>query len=129
MKIIIAQPPNIEEIRKVFTFTRRVIFAYGDVIYNPDNINLDAAMIAHEHVHFEQQSAMGVERWWEEYLRNPEFRLRMEIPAYRMQYEVAKHVFHGRLTPGYAEALAKALSGDTYGYCISYSEAFKFIIE
>lgn len=127
MKIINAQPPNRAAIDKVFPNLSRVIFAYGDVIYNPDNARVDKPMIAHEEVHQVQQDACGIEAWWEAYLRDPQFRLAQEIPAYRRQYQVAKAMMGDKLKPGYAEALAKSLSSATYGDCTTYEEALSFI--
>lgn len=135
MKIILDYPPNIDEIRKVFTFTRRVIFAYDGNIYNPDRMPLTTPIVEHEKVHFEQQRRIGNEEWWRLYLADPEFRALQEIPAYRTQYRVARPMIlkknprDGRhLALDYAKRLAEALSGDTYGKCISYDDALQFIL-
>lgn len=130
MKEVFEYPPNIESIRKVFTFTRKVIFAYGDILYNPDHVRLDPYIIAHEEVHQMQQAAMtgGVEEWWKQYLLSPNFRLMQEIPAYREQYRRAAHyIKDSNKIYGYGRALATALSGDTYGNCISFDEALNEI--
>lgn len=128
MKIIASQPPNIDAIRKVFTFTQRVIFAYGDSIYNPDNVRLDSAMIVHEEVHEKQQAEIGVEEWWTMYLQDSNFRAEQEKPAYRAQYrEGKKFIFNQERKNKYAMRLAEALASDTYGYCISLGDAFKYI--
>lgn len=126
MQIVVAQPPNIDAIRKVFTFTRRVIFCYGDVIYNPDDILIHEPMVRHEEVHQKQQAAIGVEAWWDKYLADKEFRAQQEIPAYRAQYRARQNT-QIDASFRYARALAQALSGDTYGECISYQDAFRLI--
>lgn len=134
MEIILDYPPNIEEIRKVFTFTRRVIFAYDGAIYNPDRMPLTTPIVEHERVHFKQQEAMGNDEWWRRYLADPVFRADQELPAYRAQYRSAapmirkKHALEARhLCLEYAKKLAEALSGDTYGHCISFDEALNYI--
>lgn len=135
MKIIAAQPPNIEEIRKVFTFTRRVIFAYDGNIYNPDRVPLTTPIIEHEKVHFVQQARIGNAEWWRLYLADPEFRALQELPAYRAQYRSAAPIIRkknprdGRhLCIDYAKRLAEACSGDTYGKCVSFDEALRYIL-
>lgn len=134
MKIILDYPPNIEEIRKVFTFTRRVIFAYDGNIYNPDRMPLTTPIVEHEKIHFEQQRRIGNDEWWRLYLADPEFRVTQEIPAYRAQYRCAAPMIKKKdphmgahLCLEYAKKLAEALSGDTYGHCISFDEALSFI--
>ncbi len=128
MKTVVAYPPNIEAIRKVFTFTRRVIFCYGDTIYNPDNVWIDRPMIVHEEVHMKQQAEIGIEEWWDRYLADPVFRVEQEKPAYRAQYiDAKKYIKRIEKLNLYAIALAEALSGDTYGHCIGSKEALLFI--
>lgn len=127
MKIAIAYPPNIENIRKIFPNLKKVAYCYGDTIYNPDNLRLDDAMIAHEEVHEQQQIACGVKEWWDQYLLSPVFHVLQEGPAYRRQYQYAKSVYGKRLNPQYAQKLAEVFAGDTYGRCITYIDALKFI--
>lgn len=128
MKIIHDWPPNIEEIEKVFTFTRKVIFAYYPNIYNPDGVELDDYHVGHEQIHLKQQEEMGVEEWWQKYLTDSAFRLSREIPAYREQYQMyAGRVNDLERVHSYGRKLAEALSGDTYGYCIEFQDALKEI--
>lgn len=128
MKILNEYPPNIEAIRKVFTFTRRVIFCYGDYIYNPSGVFVDRAMIVHEKVHSDRQKEIGVRDWWNKYLADPEFRIQEEVLAYGAQYKTfSKYASNKEVSIEYAKKLATALSGDTYGNCISFKDALLFI--
>ncbi len=126
MKIVIAQPPNIKEIRKTFTINETVIFAYGDTIYNPEGIHIDRPMTIHEEVHSRQQAAIGVEVWWKKYLADPTFRCEQEKEAYRAQYR-AVNITDRNKKFMYARRIALALSGPVYGNCIAYNDALKFI--
>ena len=57
MKIITSRPPNFIDVVTVFprAAERGVIFAFGDTIYNPSNIVITAALMAHESVHGSRQ--------------------------------------------------------------------------
>lgn len=132
MKILIDNPPNIEDIKKVFTFepTDRVIFTYGDTIYNPGGyfIEHDLDLIAHEATHTRQQGN-DPEGWWKRYLEDKDFRLSQEIEAYRVQYKVFRDINHDRNAKArFINYVAHILSGHIYGYIISYKDAVQKII-
>lgn len=87
MKQVIAYPPNIETIDAAFTVRgkRGIIFAYGDTIYNPDNIIVTESLKAHEQVHSDRQGK-NPDAWWEKYINVPAFRLNEEIAAHRAEF-------------------------------------------
>lgn len=90
MRIVRGYPPNIDEIRARLKPRPRTIFAYGDVIYAPGGGVLPPDLLAHEHVHSDQQARIGgPEKWWRRYLDDPSFRLEQEVEAYRAQYAAA----------------------------------------
>lgn len=60
----------------------------------------DAALIAHEERHADQQRAVGVLLWWAKYLLQREFRQAQEVEAYRVQ------IAHGASLEGCARNLA-----------------------
>lgn len=127
MKIVVAYPPNIETIRKVFTIPDTAVFAYGDTIYNPNGGTVDKALIAHEEVH-ERQQGDNPEDWWARYLVEPAFRVAQEIEAYQVQYEVLSTIIKGKnRLHSILVRLAKDLSGPQYGNCMSLSDAMKAI--
>lgn len=121
-------PPNFEAINTTFKLTGAEIFTYGDTIYNPKNFPLHNDLLQHEMVHMAQQKAEGPEKWWAQYLIDPVFRVAQEIPAYRVQYQVAKAMLKDRnQLAQYLHKLASDLSSPIYGSCISRNEALAYI--
>lgn len=89
MKIVLADPPNIETIRKFFKLPPTACFAYGDTIYNPNGGIIDQALMLHEEVHMRQQGE-NPDEWWNLYLMDADFRAAQEIEAYQVQYREYK---------------------------------------
>lgn len=91
MNLVVATPPNIEQISAKFgggIFRLGAIYAYGDTIYNPMNLKIPRSLMAHEAVHSIQQRRLGgPERWWQNYIDDPLFRLAEEVLAHRAEYE------------------------------------------
>jgi hypothetical protein len=58
MKIVIAQPPNFEQVAAVFPEARNkdAVFTYGDTVYNPSGAVLSVPLQAHEAVHVARQT-------------------------------------------------------------------------
>lgn len=128
MKIIVGNPPNIDEIRKVFPVQKNVVFAYGDAIYNPDNLRVPHEAILHEQVHQRQQKKIGTKIWWDKYLADVEFRIAQEIPAFKAQCDyMRKQLKNPKQLQWYLARVAEAMSGDNYGNCISFKDALKYI--
>lgn len=75
--------PLIEEYKKIFDITENTIFAYGEDIYT-DNL-LPPDLMVHENTHLEQQKKYGLDEWVAKYLTDTQFRLQMEVEAYRNQ--------------------------------------------
>ena len=120
-------PPNIDAIREHLELTGDEIFAYGKIIFNPNKKLLTPDLLAHEAVHLEQQSGK-TEEWWKLYLVDKEFRTAMELPAFQIQYRVAKQVIKDRNRLfNYLKQLAINLSGKTYGQMMTFSEAVEQI--
>ena len=82
-------PPMYEEIDKAFNIKGKpVIFTWGNFIYNPEKVKVTRELYLHEEVHSEQQKGteLDIALWWGEYIKNPQFRLDMELPAHRAEY-------------------------------------------
>lgn len=125
MKIVNEFPPNYQLIREVFRNCDefKPIFSYGDIIYNPYNINVTPDLEVHEEVHMKQQGE-DVEGWWNRYLIDKDFRLKQEIEAYGTQFHWVKSKIQNRILVEWSkEKMAQALSGDMYGNLLSYGEA------
>lgn len=73
------------------------------------------ALIAHEMVHYDEQSK-GKLKWWFKYTTSKEFRLDAEVRAYKRQLEFEPHNIN---------IFAKLLM--TYGVDISYEKAITLL--
>jgi hypothetical protein len=114
--VVEAEPPNIEEIKKVFDVENRpVLFAWNDRIYNPKGVHISEYLMAHEAVHLHRQ--YGAPRtWWDRYIRDPQFRLEEEIEAHRAEYNsYCEHHKDRNARAVFLHHLATRLSGPLYG--------------
>ena len=114
--------PLLEEYKKVFDITPETIFAYDDTIYC--DYGLPNHLIIHEITHHEQQKRYGLEKWVELYLTDVEFRLKMEVEAYRHQISTISdrnNKLRLRLE------CAKDLSSSLYGNICTYEEALELL--
>jgi len=76
----------------------------------------DAAYLAHEQVHAEQQRRVGTISFWRQYLRDPAFRLSSEIEAFKAQCAIDDNYAH------WAWCLCTE-----YNLDISYEQAQKYL--
>lgn len=132
MKILIEKPPIYNNLSAVFPLHRGIIFAYGDTIYNPDDVRLSDDLIVHESVHIKQQGGTieGAELWWSKYMRDENFRLEQEIEAYAHQYNfICRKMQDKRNRFKLLKRMAEILSGPSYGSCVSLSGALLKIKE
>jgi len=134
MRIINAYPPNYNKIQRGLGLAKDapMVFSYGKDIYDPSGGGLDDALIEHEYTHQIQQldEIKDIEKWWDMYIEDPEFRLSQELEAYRYQYEYFCFVQKDReVRNRYLLTLAAAISGPNYGNIISLNEAVKKIKE
>lgn len=126
MKIVEDFPPNFKQICKAIPSVKKqkdAVFTYGDTIYNPYHGIVQDHLDIHESVHEKQQTEMGVEKWWAEYLKNPEFRLKEEVHAYRLQYKFVYKMYGWQNATMLLKEIAKDLSGDLYGNILTYEKA------
>ena len=82
------KPPIYERAKEIFEIDDEItIYTYGNIIYNPGNININDELLEHESVHERQQEEIGgPEIWWEKYFNDEEFRFKQEAEAYAAQY-------------------------------------------
>jgi hypothetical protein len=120
VSIIVDHPPNFEIIRAVFPdcINHGVLYAYGEHVYNPDGVEIPAALIAHEQVHlFRQMNVFkGPLDWWAQYLTDPKFRYNEELLAHAAEYRARAH---GLNRNGHAQLLwvtAQRLIAPLYNY-------------
>ena len=126
MKIIFDWPPNIDEIQKVFPVLDKVVFTYGNTLYNPHKEPISVFLLKHEEAHSIRQGGNPKE-WWERYLTDKEFRLAQELEAYQIQYrEAEKFIKDRNELYRYLRKLAGDLSG-MYGLDLTFGLAMEKI--
>lgn len=122
-KVVISPPPNMSAILQVFpqAAERGVIFSYGDTIFNPSGVRISPELMAHECVHGLRQEVAGVERWWDQYLTNPLFRLDEEIYSHHEEHRasVKRHGYRARDL----QRIAERLSSPLYGSLLTIAQA------
>lgn len=117
MRILVEYPPLYKEIVQVFPTVRDggVIFAWGDIIYNPDDIPVSRELVEHEQIHSVQQGNNPPD-WWRRYLIDALFRYAQELPAHAAEYRAycARHGNH-RKRQTYLMHVAQKLASPLYG--------------
>lgn len=106
-----------------------VLYCWDTSIYNPDEIDIPAQLIAHEEVHSNQQSGHP-EDWWDKYLKDSTFRFHQELEAHRVEYQrfyTNSNIRNERRL--YLKLCAQRLSGPLYGQCVTFKQAFNLIKE
>jgi len=132
MKIIIARPPNFEDIVRVFPTADNpnIIFAYNNAIYSPSGFDISEHLIAHEQVHCKRQGNLtGTEIWWNEYLSNPEFRYNEELLAHRAEYRsMIRNAINRNQRRNSLKIVSKKLALPLYENMVSKKQAGKDIL-
>lgn len=114
--------PLMEKYKEKFAITDDTIFAYGDCIYTNNALPQD--ILIHEMCHLNQQATVGLDNWVEQFLNDPQARLRFELEAYRVQLHTIKD--RNQRDRRRRES-ARNLSSALYGNIIDYDTAFKLL--
>ncbi len=120
-KVLVDTPPVYEAVTRRFPMVhdKAVVFSYGDKVYNPQGIAIPYEILAHEALHGERQDTYGVERWWDEYLKDKLFRLEEEFDAHMVEWEHLKSWATNRHERRAFEALvSKKLASPIYDFGI-----------
>ena len=127
MKILNEQPPILDKILKAGLKPRKTtVFAYGDILYNPSGVEIPPDILVHEEVHIRQQK--DNKDFLDKYLNDKEYRLRVEVEAFREQYKFVCEMLKDRnYRAKCLHSLAQELSGSVYGEIINLSEAINKI--
>lgn len=131
MRVIKAYPPNFSTLAKAFPIKGRpgILYAYGDTLYNPSGVKVTPWIMAHEEVHGMRQEdeGMSLDRWWDEYINYPDFRLKEELLAHQAEWKSfkAEHVYDPGVfrVLGYLDTISTRLSSPLYGSLLSFEEA------
>ncbi len=128
MRIVIARPPMFDEIDAAFGIAdEQVIFAWGEIIYNPSAIVIPQFLMVHERVHGRRQGH-SITDWWRKYIEDTEFRLDEEIPAHiaecreRIGGHSNRNIRRARISQ-----TALRLASPIYGRMITVAKARKII--
>lgn len=114
--------PLLERYKAVFPVDYNTIFAYNNTIYTNNKLTED--LIIHEVAHLVRQAEYGLDKWVNDYLEDPKFRLEEEIWAYKKQLESIKD--REQKNRVRIES-SRTLSSPLYGNLISKAEAFSLL--
>lgn len=132
MKIVRGRPPNFDAIVAVIPAAARpgVMFTFGDSIYATDGREISSWLIAHEEVHSLRQGG-SPERWWKEYLADPNFRFEEEAVAHKIEWltwiKTGQRNRHQRRAM--MAIVAGRLAGPLYGRMVDFDKAKEIILE
>ena len=131
MKVVIDYPPNMDDIDRAFHVKDKpnILYAYGDLIYNPSGVVIPNWLMVHETVHSVRQEDHGVERWWLEYIEDPKFRLNEEIFSHRSEYaQFIRENKDRNIQNKYFHFMAQRLAGPLYANLVTVQEAKNHIL-
>lgn len=127
--IVIDYPPIFDRISQKFNLrNKQVIYSWGDIIYNPQDIDIPLSILVHEQVHGERQ-IKDVLGWWEQYLDNKSFRLKEEILAHKAEYEYLCKGQNRQHHRRFLSETSSRLSAPLYGKMISKKAAKNLLKE
>lgn len=126
-KIIVGYPPNYELILGYLKPKDNAVFAHGEAIYNPSGALLEPDLLLHESLHLERQKSLGVDRWWNTYLTDKDFRLEEEVIAYAAQYAYGLKTYRRKIADQMLTNFAMTLSGEMYALDVPYQKAENMI--
>lgn len=129
MRIIRAEPPNIDAIDAIFKVRGKpVIFSWDGAIYNPHGIRVTPELLIHEKVHSDRQFGKP-EAWWDRYLSDKSFRLDEELHAHRAEFRFLRsRAFKPGKIARELAGVAARLAGPLYGGMVSLDEAKRLIL-
>lgn len=124
MNIVEGYPPNIEAINRVFLRPLvRVLYCYGDTIYNPGGIEVTSSLMEHEKVHSQRQGDQPGP-WWHAYIHNPHFRIEEEVLAHMAEYaEILAQNPNRATRRRNLSHISHRLAGPMYGRLLSLDKA------
>ena len=128
MRVIHDYPPIFDEIDARFKIGRKpVIFAWGNIIFNPQRIHIPEYVHRHEAVHGRRQAG-DVVGWWRRYIDEAEFRLAEEIPAHQAEYRGRlEEAVNRQQRRAVLKETARRLAGPLYGGMISRAKAMEIL--
>ena len=127
--VVVAKPPVYEQCIRAFGREniegRAILWAWGDRIYNPMDVDIPRELLAHEAVHGVRQgnNEGSIRHWWLQYLEDAAFRYEEERLAHRAEWQSIRKWNPGKnLAPAF-EGVAGKLASPLYGKLISVDGA------
>lgn len=115
--------PLLEKYKAVFPINENTAFPYNHIIYSEKPESITPDLLVHEEVHFKQQDEIGLDTWIENYFTDINFRIKMELEAYKEQVKYFKG--DKEIQNKIRTECAKALSSPLYGDILTYKEAYQ----
>ena len=104
-----------------------VLFAWGEMIFNPGAVEIKPQLLAHEYTHGQRQGD-DIEAWWDKYLNDPKFMLEEEILAHQVELMYLQDHAHNRIERRVAlKKTARRLASPLYGNMVSFAKAKKVL--
>lgn len=125
MQVVYKKPPNYDALISAgFRIGgKKVLFAWGDKIYNPGCLKIPPHLIVHEEMHSWRQGDEP-EAWWGSYINDDEFRLEEEILAHQVELrELMRGNTNRKTRRGALHQVAQRLASPLYGSVISERRA------
>lgn len=100
MKSVKDRPPNYSAIMNAVPhvkFRRGMLYAWGNVLFNPDAVPLTPELWEHEYCHARQQDR-EISAWWARYLVDVPFRFQQEAEAHSIEISTVLERAGGQLT-------------------------------
>jgi hypothetical protein len=132
MVVQVAYPPIIDELEKVFgpLKGRGILYAWGSIIFNPMGVPVHGQFIVHEGTHGARQlyPGMTIEKWWELYMQEQDFRMKEEMLAHIAEYQAYCILHKDRnLRAIYLDKVARKFVSPLYKFEVTYKDAKEFI--
>lgn len=125
-RVIVAKPPVYEACAHAFgadvIVGKPILWSWGDVIYNPTDVDIPPELFAHEAVHGARQIA-DVRAWWAQYLKDPQFRYEEEAIAHSAEWRDYVRRRPGRNNARMLDAIAERLASPLYGRMVGIEAA------
>ena len=112
--------PHLKLFKRKFEITDNTVFAWDGCIYANHTLTND--LLIHEETHLKQQEKYNKALWLKDYLEDTDFRLKMEVQAYKNQLSSIKD----RERRNRMKILAAIdLSSSLYGNIATFPEAIE----
>lgn len=115
-------PQIVARFPEVAKGSHKLLFAWGDTIFNPGGLEIPPELYLHESVHGEQQRGHP-HVWWNQYLVDEEFRFYQELQAHTAEFAWLARNGNRNERRAALNRVAKKLAAPLYRFDITVGEA------